>query len=304
MSNIYIEGMSGIGDNIIQRCFIKQLTQKGQEVWIKTPLPEIYEGLSNIHYVRAYSKLRTQKKNENITEATFESVPYEIQYRSIFYGDTDLKHGSIFNAMERRFGIPPAMIYLPKFFLPDIGLSQNKPIALIRPTTERIEWHNSARGPLNEYVDCVAKILAFRGWHVISIADTEVGLEWITDAEPFAHQKLHHGELTISQMFALVQRADIVVSGVGVVMLAAIAYKRPTICLQGGCGGNNHHSKVTDNSCMDLSQMAFIYPDNYCRCQAMKHNCNKFISNLPARVTPFIERVEASIEKDNNCGIF
>lgn len=206
--------------------------------------------------------------------------------------------------MEHCFGIPPAEINLSNYFLPDIGLSQNKPIALIRPTTERIEWHNSARGPLNEYVDCVAKILACRGWHVVSVADTEAGFEWITDAEPFAHQKLHHGELTISQMLALVQCADIVVTGVGVVMLAAIAYKRPTICLQGGCGGNNHHSKVTDNSCMDLSRMAFIYPDNYCRCQAMKHNCNKIISNLPARVTPFIEGVEASIVKDNNCGIF
>lgn len=304
MSKIYVYGMHGIGDNIIQRSFIKQLTRKGQEVWLNTPLPEIYQDIVNLHFVRANSQLRTQRKNESRTSVIFESVPHGVPCRRIFYSDIDLQKGSIFNAMERQFGIPPAKFDLPDYVLPDIGLSPNKPLAVIRPTTERTEWHNASRGPLNEYVDSVARILASRGWHVVSVADTEPGLEWIIDAEPFAHQKLNCGELTIHQMLALVQRADLVVTGVGVGMLAAIAYQRPTICLQGGAGGSNHHLKVTDRSCMDLSRTTFIYPDDYCRCQLMKHNCNKFISNLPSQVAPFIERVEAFTHKDNTCGVF
>lgn len=303
MTGIYIDGMHGIGDNIIQRCFIKQLTRKGQEIWLKTPVPEIYQGVSHLHFVKANTRLRSQRKNENQTNVIFESVPTGMPRRRIFYGDIDLRQGSIFTALERQFGIPPAGLDLPHFTLPDIGIPPNKPLAVVRPTTERREWHTTSRGPLNEYVDCVARMLADKGWHVASIADIELGQEWIPDVEPFAHQKLHHGELSLTQMLALIERADMVVTGVGVGMLAAQAYRRPMICLQGGCGGNNHHTKVTDRSCMSLSQTIFVYPDNYCRCQLMKHNCNKHISELPSRVIPFIERVAASLEKGTSYGI-
>lgn len=303
MAGIYIDGMHGIGDNIVQRCFIKQLTRRGQEIWLKTPVPEIYQGISRLHFVKANTRLRTQRKNENRTNVIFESVTTGMPYRRIFYGDIDLRQGSIFTAFERQFGIPPAGLDLPHYALPDIGIPSNKPLAVVRPTTERREWHNSSRGPLNEYVDSVARILAGKGWHVVSIADIEPGQQWIPDVEPFAHQKFHHGELSLTQMLALIERADIVVTGVGVVMHAAQAYRRPTICLQGGCGGNNHHTKVTDRSCMCLPETLYIYPDNYCRCQLMNHNCDKYISNLPSRVMPFIERVAASLEKDISYGI-
>ena len=303
MARMYFDGMHGIGDNIIQRCFIRQLTRRGHEVWLKTPVPEIYQDIGNLHFVKADSRLRTQKKNETQSTINFEYSPADIPCQRIFYGDTDLKQGCIFTTMERQFGIPPAGLDLPDYILPDIGLPPDKPLAVVRPTTERTEWHNASRGPLNEYVDSVARMLAVRGWHLVSVADTEPGLEWIPGAEPFAHQKLHHGELSLPQMLALAQRAGIVVTGVGVVMLAALAYRRPVICLQGGCGGSNHHSKVTDQSCMDLSRAAFIYPDNYCRCQLMKHNCNKHISRLSDRIIPFIGRVTAPLQKDNTCGI-
>ncbi|MFP1827897.1 glycosyltransferase family 9 protein [Lonsdalea quercina] len=301
MKEVYFDGMHGIGDNIMQRCFIKQLAQRNHEIWLKTPVPEIYQGISNLHFVKADTPLRTQKKNENKTKVRFEPVPPGIDCQRIFYGDVDMQQGTIFTTMERQFGIPPADLDLPHYALPDIGIPTNRPLAVIRPTTVRTEWFNASRGPLNEYVDSVARILADKGWHVVSIADNEPGQEWIPDVEPFAHQKLHHGELTITQMLALVEQADMVVCGVGVVMLAALAYRRPMIGLQGGCGGSNHHSKVTDRSCMDLSQAIFIYPDNYCRCQLMKHKCNKFISNLPSKVTPFIERMTAAYQRERSC---
>ncbi|EFJ8793864.1 glycosyltransferase family 9 protein [Escherichia coli] len=288
---IYIEGMHGIGDNINQRCFIKSLVAKGHEVWLKTPLPELYAGIPNLHFVRSNTELRTQKKNEDRTNIKFEPMPHGIPRKRVFYGNDHLRAGSVFDAMEEQFGVPPSKMDLPHYDLPFLGIPPGKPVAVVRPTIERTEWHNSSRGPLNEYVDAVARMLALRGWHVISIADTEPGVEWIPDVEPLAHQKFHRGELTIWQMLALVERADLVVTGACVIMHAAIAYQRPMICLQGGNGGNNHHLKVTDPRCSDLSDALFVYPDNYCRCQEMRHNCDKTISNIGTRVSPFIERI-------------
>lgn len=290
--NLYFDGMHGIGDNITQRCFIKALVRKGHEVWLKTPLPELYSGIPNLHFVRANSPLRTQRKNENRSSVTFEIEPHGLQAHRLFYGNYHLQHGGIFKAMEQQFGTEPDLMDLPHFPAPGILLPHDKPIALIRPTTERAEWHNASRGPLNEHIDQVARTLADEGFYVVSVADIEPDKEWIPDVEPFAHLRLHHGELTISEMLALVERSAIIVTGPCVIMCAAIAYHRPMICIQGGCGGSNHHSKVTDPHRADLSESLFIYPDNYCMCQEMKHNCDKTISKLAEKVAPFIERVK------------
>ncbi|MHA1063434.1 hypothetical protein ACR9GP_05930 [Enterobacter ludwigii] len=288
---LYFDGMHGIGDNINQRCFIKALAEKDNEIWLKTPLPEIYAGISNIHFVHADSTLRTQRKNERLSAFRFEPVPPDIQCCRIFYGNGHLQSGSIFDAMEQQFGTAPAQMDLPSYTPADIRIPAGKPVAVIRPTTERIEWHNASRGPLNQYIDDVARRLAICGFHVISVADVQDGQEWIPDGEPFAHQKFHHGQLTIWEMLALVERADIVLTGPCVIMHAALAYQRPMICLAGGNGGNNHHLKVTDPRCMDLSRALFVYPDHYCQCQEMIHDCNKTISRLPEKVEGFIATV-------------
>lgn len=295
--NLFFDGMHGIGDNINQRAFIKALAAQGNEIWLRTPLPEIYAGIPHLHFVRTNTKLRTQRKNEQRTKIQFEPLPFSaFKRKRIFYGNQHLKAGSVFDAMEEQFGIAPVPMDLPRFNLPDIGLPAGKQIAVVRPTIERREWHNASRGPLNTYVDQVARMLAARGYYVVSIADCEQDQEWIPDVEPFAHKKLHHGELSITQMLALVERADIVVTGACVIFHAAMAYGKPMICIQGGNGGNNHHTKITDPRCTDLSRALFIYPDNYCHCQEMLHPCDKRISNLAEQVTPFINNLAAAKE--------
>jgi hypothetical protein len=286
---LYFDGMHGIGDNITQRCFIKALVAKGHEVWLKTPLPEIFADLPNVHFVRANSTLRTQKISEEKSHFIFEKEPPGVPRKRIFYGNGHLKNGSVFSAMAEQFGVQPAQLDLPSYLPADLHTPAGKPVALIRPTTERSEWLNSSRGPLNQHIDDISRALALRGFHVISVASIQEGEEWIADGEPFAHRKLHHGELSIWEMLALVERASIVVTGPCVIMHAALAYQRPMICVAGGNGGNNHHTRVTDPRCMDLSRSLFIYPDNYCRCQEMTHDCDKYISNLKKKVSPFID---------------
>ncbi|WP_353613947.1 hypothetical protein [Mangrovibacter phragmitis] len=290
--NLYFDGMHGIGDNIIQRAFIKALVMKGHQVWLKTPLPELYVGIPHLYFVRADTRLRTQRKSEMRSTMNFALSEPALAPRRLFYGNYHLQRGGIFKAMEEQFGVKPAMMDLPTMPKPKLLLPEDKLLALIRPTTERTEWHNASRGPLNKYIDQIARILSLNGFYVVSIADTEPGAEWIPDMEPFADLKLNRGELTLLEMLGLIERSSICVTGPGVAMLAAIAYRRPMLCIQGGCGGSNHHSKITDPECMDLSDSLFIYPDHYCMCQEMKHNCDKTISDLESKVTPFIERVK------------
>jgi hypothetical protein len=104
MTQMYFDGMHGVGDNIMQRCFINQLTRRGHEIWLKTPVLEIYQGINNLHFVKAHSRLRTQQKNETQSTIKFKSAPAGILCQRIFYGDSSLQQGSIFTIMEHQFG--------------------------------------------------------------------------------------------------------------------------------------------------------------------------------------------------------
>ncbi|HFU4541792.1 TPA: hypothetical protein ACGPBT_004124 [Klebsiella variicola] len=287
MQKFFIDGMLGIGDNIMQRPFIKKMVEKGNEVWIKTATPEIYIDIPGIHFVKSGTSLRTQHRNEEASGVAWEALPEDhlIIRKKIFYGTVELSRGSVFDAGRRQFGIEPTRLDLPSFTLPDIGIPTNNKVALIRPTTERREWHNAARGPLNGHVDQASRYLAQLGYFCISVADLQPGVEWIPDNEPFAHLKLHGGQLKLTELMALVERSDVVVTGSGLISQMAFAYRRHTIFLGGDCGGCNHHTKITDGRLMDLSRCLFLYPDDYCMCQQMKHSCNKHISDLPEKLS-------------------
>ncbi|QDX29571.1 glycosyltransferase family protein [Dickeya poaceiphila] len=289
MQKLYIDGMQGIGDNIFQRAFIKRLCQT-REIYLKTSIPEFYSDLPNVNFIRSDTTLRTQRKNEQSSTIRYVQLPpVQMESRRIFYGNADLmRPGGIFSAARRVFGCEPDGFDLPKFALPDIGLPKGRKIALIRPTTERSEWHHKSRGPLNKNIDAAAKLLHRRGYFCVSVADTVPGAEWIPDLEPYADLKLHNGELKITELMALVNHADIVVTGPCLISQAALAYRTKMIFIGGGCGGSNHHSRITDASIMDLSQCLFVYPDNYCMCQEMKHNCDKRISNLTEKITGWL----------------
>lgn len=280
--------MMGIGDNICQRPFIKTLS-KNHEIWIKTATPEIYLGINNLHFVKSNTTLRTQAIHESNSDTLFEMQPKEAETRRVFYGVKDLQFGSVYTTMRRQFKCEPEKLELPSYNALHLNIAGNKPVALIRPTTERTEWHNQSRGPKNEYIDECARFLSMAGYHVISIAHNQQDKEWITHPEPFAHTKFHYGELNLLQMLSLVEQAAIIVTGPCLIFHAALAYKKPMICLFGGNGGNNHHEKITDEQVTDLSNSLMIYPDHFCFCQSMIHKCDKTISNLINKIKPFIK---------------
>ena len=79
---LFIDGMLGMGDNIYQRAFVRQLPAG---TFIKTPWPELYEDLPVLP-VRSNTTLRTQRKNEHRTQAAYHRPPDMRQTKRIFCG--------------------------------------------------------------------------------------------------------------------------------------------------------------------------------------------------------------------------
>jgi hypothetical protein len=248
------------------------------DVWLDTPWPELYEDL-DIKFVRGNRKLRTQQKNMARQLAHRWSRPLPMREVKVSYG-RELGAMSLINALERQWA-PLRVVFDSELFdLPDMGpspVTSDRPIAVVRPVTERTEWHNVARGPRPEYLSALAAQLMATHTVVVT-ADLEPGQEWLVGAMPPAHRYFVLGELSVRELLALVRDADVVVGGVGWIVPAGLALRTRTFVVLGGHGGHNAPEKITDPR-LDLSRIGFAMPEAFCRCTSMLHNCDKTITD-------------------------
>lgn len=277
---VVVEGMFGLGDSIYQRPFLKAMPG----AYIVTPWPELYADL-DVKPVRPKTRLRTQAKNAARSRTTWHTTPADATRIRIGYGPRDLATGSILEAMRRQFGVEPGGFDLPRERSP---LRVNRPVAIVRPVTERAEWHNSARGPRPEYVAAAARELKRRGYYVVSVADLEPGKEWLVGQPPPADMTLHSGQWTVRQLLGAVQAADVVVGGVGWIVPACIASGTPLYVIHGGQGGHNHRTKLTA-PWMDLSKVGWAEPKPMCMCTNMRHDCKKEISGFEEKFSGWLD---------------
>lgn len=277
---MFIKGMKGLGDNIYQRAFLNALTEP---VWLETPWPEIYSDLPMVKPVRPETNLRTQAKN--MQRHTDWHRPPSQCGRPISYG----RHG-IINGMAMQFSRQPGQLDLP-----DFGPA---PVAgryvLVRPVTVRSEWRADTRNPLPEYIAQAADVMRERGYIVVSVADLEDGKEWALDPLPAADIRYHAGELPVEQLLALLQGAAAVIGGIGWIVPACIAAKVTAWIVCGGQGGYNAPELITHPS-MDLSKIEFVVPDNFCRCTAKTHECDKRITDYADRLAEWADRLPAVV---------
>lgn len=263
-----IQSMRGLGDNIYQRGFVKAA---GGPLWLDTPWPELYRDLPQVRFLRPSTTLRTQSKNIDLQPGDcWQAPPRRARQIRVQYGATGIVRG-----MKRSFGHAPHA-----FDLPDFGGSPiSGRYAVVRPVTVRSEWQAESRNPLPEYVDECAAQLRAEGLTVVSVADLADGLEWALEPLPAADIVLHHGQLRVRELLALVRGADVVVGGIGWLLPAAIAAGVPGWFICGGQGGYNAPELLTSSKYMDLSRIAFAVPDAFCRCREKRHNCDKRIKN-------------------------
>lgn len=279
---VLVDGMFGLGDSIYQRAFLKKLPG----AYVITPWPELYADL-DIKPVKPQTKLRTQAKNAARNRLKWHATPRHARLIRVGYRPRDLMSGSIPDAMRKQFGMPPGELDLPRRPSP---LRISKPFAIVRPVTERKEWHNSARGPLPEYVATAAKELRRRGYCVVSIADLAPGAEWLVGDPPDADLVLHAGQWNVNQLLGGIQHASVVVGGVGWIVPACIAAKTPLYVIHGGQGGHNHRTKLTA-PWMDLSKVGWAEPKPMCMCTNMRHDCKKEISGFEEKFSRWLDEM-------------
>ena len=263
----------GLGDNIYERAFIKQLPKP---VYLDTPWPEIHAGIEGVHFIRPQTNLRTQAKNI-ARHAAWTMPPTRQPTRQIRYGAEGIIPGMIasFGVMPGAFDLPP----LPPS--PESGQ-----YVVVRPATVRSEWRADTRNPTPEYIYAAAQEAALRGYRVISVADIDDVKEWSVGCLPPADVRYHKGELPVEQLLALVKGAAAVIGGIGWLVPAALAAKVPAWIICGGQGGFNSPHQI----CPPGSTITFAVPDNFCRCKLKQHNCDKRISNYDAKLADWADK--------------
>jgi hypothetical protein len=278
LRTILLRGMWGLGDNIYARPFMRAAAAQ-YDLWLDTPWPELFEDL-DIRFVRGSRRLRTQTDNIALqSKDRWSRPPLSTREVTLNYGN--LAASSIIRSLETRWSTKLGVRFDPALFdLPDMGPSpvkSGRPIAVIRPVTERAEWLNRARNPKPEYVNALAAEL-MATHTVVAVGNLAPGHEWAVGNLPPAHHHFLFGELKIRELLALVRDADIVVGGVGWIVPAGLALKTRTFIVLGGHGGHNAPEKLTDPR-LDLSHIGFAMPDRLCRCTHMLHNCMKDITD-------------------------
>lgn len=164
--------------------------------------------------------------------------------------------------------------------LPRVGTApqletNGRPIAIIRPVTERAEWHNAARSPLPEYVNAIAARL-MDSHFVVVVADLAPGQEWLVGDMPLCDVAFLRGEILPMDLLELVRSADVVVGGVGWIVPAALALQTPAFIVLGGNGAHNGIPQLVDPRA-DASRMGFAVPLDFCLCADKAHRCDKRI---------------------------
>lgn len=256
------------------------------DVYLRTPFMQVYEGLP-VKFVKPVSHLRTQVKNIERSDYKYHELPPHTPVIHPRYSGEQLRTMNMVDSLGLTYHCKPSNFDLPKFA--SKIKSDGRPICVVRPATIRKEWNAASRNPDPRYVAQVIEWLR-ETHYIVSVADLDVNAEVALEPLPYADLTLHEGELTTKELLGLIRKADVVVGGVGFIVPACIAYGTRLFCILGGNGAYNSPSKITHPS-MDLRQVYFAQPDNFCGCNSAHHQCDKRITDLKGMFDGFIQRI-------------
>lgn len=285
MRPLYIQMMNGLGDTLYSRPFIKAAVARGADIWLKTAWPQLFQDMPQVKCVSPGNiGLRTQHKNINLAAAAglYERPIRNVSWQNWHY--VSQPNISISAALSK--GLPLGehdswQLDLPEFRVAARTVS-NLPYIIVRPCTVRSEWRADNRNPLPEYIMRAVQKLAGR-YEIVGVADLSPAQEWAVEPLPYVDQSFYAGELDVSALMALVQGAAAIISPVGWAVPAALAARKPLLCIAGGQGGNNSPARLVDPR-IDTGLIHWALPDNYCRCKAWTHACNRKITNIDQHI--------------------
>lgn len=280
MKPLHIDGMHGLGDNFYQRAIVRVIAQQ-REVSLATSWPQLYADLP-VRCVRPHVRLRTQAKNAARGGLAWgQRVAGES--RSWHYAR---REGTILQALCDDIAVQLDSV---DFSGPAVPHVAREPYVVVRPATVRREWRADSRNPSPRYLAQAVTALR-RRFRVVSIADLQPGEEWALDPLPPADERFHAGELQLEELLKLVAGAAAVVGGVGWLVPAAIAYRRPMFLVFGGWGRHNGPARIFDPR-LDTSLIHQAIPDHFCMCSSATHACDKRITDIEAHIEHFTLRV-------------
>ncbi len=299
---IFVQGMQGLGDSVYQRAVVAALARE-DDVVLSTPWPQLYSDM-DVRFLRSPSPLRTQSRNIDAQPGSlWVEKPAGASRRKVHYAGCWDRGDSMLVAMAKSAQATnlPLPLSLPQpridgrwtgyhpagsFPGPD-GPAPKQGVAVVRPVTRRTEWPDTARNPDPAYVQAAALALMDAGYHVICVADIDGVNEVLVGTMPPADEYFIRGELSVADLIDLMWSARAAVGGVGWLLPFSIASQTPHLCILGGHGRSNCPEVLVDPM-LDTGLVTWAVPDNFCRCDAMRHDCDKTISRSNALIAEWI----------------
>jgi hypothetical protein len=294
---LVLHGMSGMGDNLHQRAVVRELMRR-HEVWLKTPWPQIYHDMPQLHLVPITSTLRTQAKNEARSAELYRGgrAPAGTPELRPSYSPEKVKAaGSVLGAMSEVCGVRVGDFRMP---VPqawrkkaDQLFRTKRPILVYRPLVARKEWGGATtRNPdPASYVELLRAIR--KRFFVVSVADLVPGVEWTVGPQLEADVEYHAGELEFEVLTGLFARAALAFSAPGFAVLLAQAVGTPAITVFGG-----YEDARSFSAGARFTSWLAVEPITPCPCWSHTHACDKRIDvhSAVARAQSFI--------RENVCG--
>jgi hypothetical protein len=288
-SDLLIEGMQGLGDNLHQRVVVREFARTHETVWLRTPWPSLVHDIPNVRCLASGSKLRTQRANEARQASAYdpEWSPRDTRTMRVWYThDLIRQHGTFLGAMrsfcnvnEADFRIPlrPEWLSGAERLVSDWRTKAgDRMLAIVRPLVERTEWSPCRqRNPDPEHYRAILSAHRDRLF-VVSVAATESGAEWVTSEPCEPDVRLHAGELMIETMLAVVSLADVVYASPGFMPIMAQSVSTPGVCVAGG-----HETAGCFAGGASFAPFLPIETVSPCMCFDKSHDCNKRI-DLPS----------------------
>lgn len=296
---VILQGMHGIGDNLHERAIVREL-MRDHEVWFKTSFPQLYWDLvPAIHLLPLHSPISWMAKNELRCAALYgtDEPPAGARVVRCAYPWPDARRTSVLEAMAKYCGVPVGDFRLPIAHAWKRSadrllarLKPTRPLLVTRPLLAIDDQRNprSARAKLarNPEFDAYAELFARlrERYFVVSIADTQPGVEWPIGPRLAADAEFHHGEVDIETLAALTARASLVYCSPCFLTVLAQAVDTPLICVFGGFEGANSFAAGP-------ARWLPIEPRHACRCWTWncRHNKTIDVAAAAARIEHFID---------------
>tara|TARA_Y100001938_G_C8082078_1_gene429775 strand:- start:56 stop:1120 length:1065 start_codon:yes stop_codon:yes gene_type:complete len=293
--SIVIHGMKGIGDQLFQAPYIKELASRFNRVYWDSDLADLlWDMPPNVRFFYSPTRLRMQREisNESLRSGHY-CDPKEIprnsthhHFRYLRSGPKGILRSTVWDSLNfhlEQFGYPSCdeLQFHMKTrqswenaatqLLHEWGISG--PFAIVKSLTLRHEWYCPARNCKQEYMQHAVNRLASE-MPVIEIGSQD-GIREYFEEGPYqnTYRSFTEGELTLPLIAALCKKSAVTVTPSGFLQVLTLMFKCPTVVIYGGYTyPGTYHSPQ-----LDYSRYFQVGPRNPCRCVSNNHNCNKEI---------------------------